>query len=167
MGRIVTPIVVANALEPGHAIRCDALVDTGSAGLVLPAAWKDRLGALAPVCTLDLETADQRVVTGEVYGPVKVQIGGFRPVFTEVVFIDMQPRDGCYEPLVGYIVLEQSQVAVDEVGHRLVPVRYLDLKRMATVGDAMRGRRSDRRVRGIRATRALGPSARLTVRTAR
>jgi hypothetical protein len=152
MGRIVTPIVVANALEPGHAIRCDALVDTGSAGLVLPAAWKDRLGALAPVCTLDLETADQRVVTGEVYGPVKVQIGGFRPV---------------YEPLVGYIVLEQSQVAVDEVGHRLVPVRYLDLKRMATVGDAMRGRRSDRRVRGIRATRALGPSARLTVRTAR
>jgi hypothetical protein len=28
----------------------------------------------------------------------------------------MAPRDGVYEPLIGYITLEQSQAAVDMVG---------------------------------------------------
>jgi hypothetical protein len=40
----------------------------------------------------------------------------------------MQPEDGQYEPLLGYIVLEQSQAAVDMVGRRLVHVKRLDLK---------------------------------------
>jgi hypothetical protein len=35
----------------------------------------------------------------------------------------MVPRDGMYEPLVGYIVLEQSQAAVDMLGHRLIHVK--------------------------------------------
>ena len=39
----------------------------------------------------------------------------------------MEPRNG-FEPLLGYIVLEQSQAAVDMLGHRLVKVKYLDLK---------------------------------------
>ena len=30
--------------------------------------------------------------------------------------------------LLGYVVLEQAQAAVDMVGHRLVPVWYIDLK---------------------------------------
>jgi len=33
-----------------------------------------------------------------------------------------------YEPLAGYIALEQSMAAVDMVGHRLVPVKHMDLK---------------------------------------
>ena len=33
-----------------------------------------------------------------------------------------------YDPLVGYLVLEQSQAAVDMLGHRLVRVDKLDLK---------------------------------------
>ena len=40
----------------------------------------------------------------------------------------MALQGGGYEPLVGYIVLEKSRAAVDIVGHRLVRVRYLDLK---------------------------------------
>ena len=51
-----------------------------------------------------------------------------RPDHSEVLFLEMHPRDGTYEPLIGYIILEQSQAAVDLVGHRLVRVRYLDLK---------------------------------------
>ena len=49
-------------------------------------------------------------------------------MFSEVVFVDMTPEDGQYEPLIGYIVLEQSQAAVDMLGHRLVQVKRLDLK---------------------------------------
>jgi len=63
-----------------------------------------------------------------VCAPVQVQIEGFRPIATEVLFVDMEPHEGKYEPLVGYIVLEQSQAAVDMLGHRLVPVKHLDLK---------------------------------------
>ena len=65
---------------------------------------------------------------GAVCGPVRIQIEGFEPIFTEVVFIGMQPENGEYEPLIGYIVLEQSQVAIDLFGHRLIHVKRLDLK---------------------------------------
>ena len=47
---------------------------------------------------------------------------------TEVVFLDMQPGDGRYEPLIGYIPLEQSQALVDMTGHRLVHTLRVDLK---------------------------------------
>ena len=40
----------------------------------------------------------------------------------------MQPEDGGYEPLLGYIALEQSGVAVGMIGHRLLPVRYMDVE---------------------------------------
>jgi hypothetical protein len=36
--------------------------------------------------------------------------------------------DGRYEPLLGYVMLEKSKAAVDMVGHRLVPLKHLDLK---------------------------------------
>ena len=128
MGRIVTSVFITNALDPAKEIRCDVLVDTGAAGLILPKAWKDRLGSLPVVRTVEVETADQRVVPGEVCGPVKIRIEGFEDVFNEVVFVDMQPQNGGYEPLLGYVILEQSQVAVDLVGHRLVKVKHADLK---------------------------------------
>ena len=64
-----------------------------------------------------------------VCGPVTIQIEGFRPIVTEVIFIEMEPRDGRYDALLGYLVLEQSSAAVDMVAHRLVPVRYVDAKR--------------------------------------
>ena len=59
---------------------------------------------------------------------MRIQIEGFRPIFNEVAFVEMKPADGEYEPLIGYIILEQSQAAVDMLGYRLVPTKYMDLK---------------------------------------
>lgn len=81
-----------------------------------------------------LETADQRIIEGEICGPVEVQIEGFDPVFNEVTFVYAEPQDGAYEALLGYILLEQSRAAVDLVWHRLVPVKAFDLKALAHVG---------------------------------
>lgn len=44
MGRIVVKVTISSVLEPSYQLRCDALVDTGTGGLVLPEAWKERLG---------------------------------------------------------------------------------------------------------------------------
>ncbi len=128
MGRIVSSVRIDNASDPSKSIRCDALVDTGASYLVLPSAWRDRLGDLETVERIDLETATQETVQGEICGPVRIQIEGFRPIYNEVLFLDMNPEDGIYEPLIGYIVLEQSQAAVDMVGHRLLHVKRMDLK---------------------------------------
>lgn len=128
MGRIITPITVRNALHPEREIRCDVLVDTGTSALILPSAWKDRLGPFPDPQVARTETADQRIISGERCGPVRIQIEGFQPIYNEVIFMEMQPREGCFEPLLGYVILEQSQATVDMIGHRLVPVNYLDLK---------------------------------------
>lgn len=129
MGRITTPVVLRNTVDPRHELRIEALVDTGAGWMTLPTAWRARLGPLPIIRTEQLETADQRVIPGVVCGPVTIQIEGFRPIVTEVIFMDMDPRDGHYDALLGYLVLEQSSAAVDMVAHRLVPVRYVDAKR--------------------------------------
>ena len=128
MGRITTPVLLRNTLDPTWEIRIEALVETGAGWLTLATAWRDRLGALPVIRTEQLETADQRVIPGEVCGPVTIQIQGFRPIVSEVIFMEMERRDGRYDPLLGYLVLEQSSAAVDMVKHRLVPVRYVDAK---------------------------------------
>jgi len=128
MGRIVTNVVIKNLFEPKSKLSCDALVDTGAAFLTLPSAWKNRLGKLNKVREIECELATQMLIKAEVYGPVEVQINGFKPVYSEVAFIDMEPTNGNYEPVLGYIVLEQSQAAVDMLGHRLVHVKKSDLK---------------------------------------
>jgi len=128
MGRIIASVKIDNITDPLKSIRCDTLVDTGAAYLVLPRAWKDRLGDLEVIQTVELEMATQQIVQGEICGPVRIQIEGFRPIYNEVLFVDMTPEDGIYEPLLGYIVLEQSQAAVDTLGHRLIHVKRMDLK---------------------------------------
>lgn len=130
MGRLIASVTVENLLDPSKNLRCDALVDTGASHMVLPRAWRERLGDLQTFRTVDVETTTQAIVSGEVCGPVKIQVEGFKPIGTEVMFLDMEPRDGAYEPLVGYIPLEQSQIAVDVVGQRLVPVKHLDAKNL-------------------------------------
>jgi len=104
------------------------LVDTGAAYLTLPKAWQARLGQLTLLDTVEVETATQSVVSGDICGPVLLRLEHFRPILTEVLFIEMEPADGQYEPLIGYIPLEQAQAAVDLVGHRLVKVSRVDLK---------------------------------------
>ncbi len=128
MGRIAANVTIRNLFESEEHINCDALVDTGAAYLVLPNAWKRRLGNLNTIRTVDCETATQQIVQGEVCGPVEIRLEGFDPVYSEVLFLEMEPADGIYEPLIGYIVLEQAQAAVDMLGHRLVHVRKVDLK---------------------------------------
>ncbi len=96
--------------------------------MILPNAWRDRLGDLEGMETVRVETATQQIVEGTVCGPVRIQVEGFRPIYTEVQFVEMEPEDGIYEPLIGYIVLEQCQAAVDMLGHRLIRVCHLDMK---------------------------------------
>ena len=128
MGRIVASVKIENPADPNARLRCDALVDTESSFLVLPSAWRDRLGKLDDIGRIQLETATQETVEGEVCGPVRIQIEGFRHIYNEVLFLDMKPENGEYEPLIGYVILEQSQAAVDMLGHRLVAVKRMDLK---------------------------------------
>ena len=128
MGRIIASVIIENVSDPSGKIRCDALVDTGASHLVLPMAWKDRLGTLETIDTLELETATQARITGDICGPVRIRVEGFRPIYNEVLFVEMEPEDGIYEPLIGYLVLEQCQAAVDMLGHRLVHVKRMDLK---------------------------------------
>ena len=128
MGRVTSQVTVSNAISPEKQITLSALVDTGAAYLCLPKAWKDRFGDFISTDVLEFETANQATITGEVCGPVRIEIEGFRPVNSEVLFIDMQPDDGVYEPLLGYIPLEQCAAAVDMLGHRLIHARKIDLK---------------------------------------
>lgn len=130
MGRIIASVTIDNVLDQSKSLRCDALVDTGAAYMVLPNAWKDRLGNLESMQKVPVETATQDTVPAEICGPVRIQIEGFRLIHTEVLFLDMHPEDGVFEPLIGNLVLEQSQAAVDMLGHRLIHVKNVDLKRL-------------------------------------
>lgn len=131
MGEVRVNLSVEGLFHPRGRLTCTALVDTGALGLVLPSAWRDRLGALPEVEVVDLELADQRVVTAEVRGPVRIQLEGFRRVVGEVIFAEMHPRpDGSFEPLVGCTVLELCNVVVDMRRHCLVARRHHPLKRL-------------------------------------
>lgn len=48
--------------------------------------------------------------------------------FSSEETIELQTDNGEYEPLLGYIALEQCGAAVDMIGHRLLPVKYMDVK---------------------------------------
>jgi predicted aspartyl protease len=128
MGRIVVTIDIENITESGMTMKLDALVDTGASYLTLPHAWKERFGKFSSEETIELQNATQKVIKGLVCGPVKIKIEGFRSIYNEVLFIDMEPENGEYEPLLGYIALEQCGAAVDMIGHRLLPVKYMDVK---------------------------------------
>ena len=128
MGRIITPVTIKNSAGGSESLRVDAMVDTGSAYMVLPSAWRTKLGKLNKLRDVTIQLGDQSTASGEMCGPVEIQLAGFAPFYSEVLFVDMEPHDGRYEPLIGYIPLEQSQAAVDMLGHRLLPVKYVDLK---------------------------------------
>lgn len=131
MGRIVVATSIENGTDSSFRIESDALVDTGAAYLTLPSAWRDRLGPLTHLDTISVETATQAVVSGDICGPVLLRLLGtaqFRPIITEALFIPMESAAGRYEPLIGYIPLEQAQAVVDLAGHRLAKFDHVDLK---------------------------------------
>ena len=74
MGRIVANVRIASLLDPEKTISCDALVDTGAAYMVLPNAWRDRLGKLHAIREVDCETATGDMVKAKVCGPVEIRI---------------------------------------------------------------------------------------------
>ena len=80
MARIAIEATIDTNESPDATIVCEALVDTGAAYLTLPNAWRFRLGDLATLDTVHVETADQSVVTGQICGPVRLRLGDFRPV---------------------------------------------------------------------------------------
>lgn len=130
MARIIVQVEITNpAVKEEKTLTCSAFVDTGCASLVLPKAWQDRFGEFLAKETVELVLADNRVVAGETCGPAGIRIEGFRRIFNEVTFMEMEKTAGGeYEPLLGYLALEQAQAAVDMLGHRLVPVKYVDCK---------------------------------------
>jgi hypothetical protein len=133
VGRIVASVTIENAADLSMALRCDALVDNGASLMVLPTAWKERLGKLEFLAEIEVETATQERVAAEVCGPVRIQIEGFRAILNEVAFVDMKSDRGEYEPLIGYLVLEQSLAGVDMISHRLVHRKHFDLKCLASM----------------------------------
>ncbi len=129
MGRIVAQVEVTNPTDAEKSLVFSAFVDTGAGALVLPSSWKSRLGKFLNEENVEFVLANNEVVRGVACGPVGIRIEGFRKIFNEVTFMDMEPaEDGEYQPLLGYVILEQAQVAVDMLGHRLVPVKYIDCK---------------------------------------
>lgn len=79
MGRISSSVRIENVADSSKSIRCDALVDTGASHMVLPAAWKDRLGELELIETIELQTATQETVPGENLGAGQDSSRGFSP----------------------------------------------------------------------------------------
>ena len=129
MGRIVTQVKLTSFIDPNKTLSLSALVDTGAAYITLPEAWRRDLGEIEQLDEIEVEMADQSTRKGCICGPVRARIGEFRPIMAEVLFLDMEPdEDGEYEPLVGYIALEQAGAAVDMLGHRLVHIKRVDLK---------------------------------------
>jgi hypothetical protein len=127
--RIIVQVKITNLFDEDKFIKCAMFVDTGAGALILPKAWKERLGEFKRTESVELLLANHEVVKGEACWPVEIKIEGFRPVSNEVIFVDMGSEDGeDYEPLLGYVILEQAQAAVDMLGHRLVPVKYIDMK---------------------------------------
>ena len=96
MGRIVTSVTVRNVLDAEKSMRMDALVDTGATYLVLPVAWKDRLGDFESEREVELQTAEQKVTRGTLCGPARIQVEGFSHIYNEVLFLDMDPVSSAY-----------------------------------------------------------------------
>ena len=121
MGRIIARTKVTNLFDESRFVECGMLVHTGAAALIVPSAWKERLGEFPRKQAMELVLDNGHVVQGEICAPVEIEIAGFRPVVNEVMFAET--LDDAEEPLLGYVILEQAQATVDRVEHRLVPVR--------------------------------------------
>ena len=94
--------------------------------MTLPKAWKERLGDLEVLEEVELELASGEVTEGEICGPVRVNIGDFRQIIGEVLFIEMTAdAGGEFEPLIGYLPLEAIPVGIDMLNHRLFKVKAL------------------------------------------
>ncbi|WP_350213644.1 aspartyl protease family protein [Botrimarina sp.] len=120
--------MIENAMDREKRIEASAMVDTGATYLTLPESWSDRLGEFEKNETIEIGLADGSTQKARLCGPARITIERFSPIYGEVLFLPMGGAEGAPEPLLGYIPLESSRVAVDMLGHRLVPLKYADLK---------------------------------------
>ena len=94
MGRIIAQTKVTNLFDETKFVQCGMWVDIGAAALILPAAWRERLGEFPRSEAVELLLANGETVRGEACAPVEIKIDGFRPVVNEVVFVDAaEPGD--------------------------------------------------------------------------
>lgn len=129
MGRIIAQTSITNRFDEDKSVQCGMLVDTGVGALILPKSWKSRFGRFQSSEPALLQLENQEVIQGESCAPVEIKIEGFRGVWNEVIFLHSESgNEEDFEPLLGYVILEQAQAAVDMLGHRLVPVPYIDMK---------------------------------------
>lgn len=98
--------------------------------MILPSAWKEQLGALEFSGEIQIDVVKQDNVRAKVYGPVRVQIRGFRPICSEVAFVEIHSTNG--KCLIGHLVLAQSQAEIVVNADRLVRGRRLDLKKVVS-----------------------------------
>jgi hypothetical protein len=128
MGRIVSHITITNPVHTDCAVSLNGLVDTGASALFLPDSYQPRLGEMEELEPSFCTFADGSRKLTRRYGPVKIQLDGFPTIYNEVMFLPPDAEGKDVEPLIGYIVLEQSRAGVDMVGHRLFKVDSYDLK---------------------------------------
>lgn len=128
MGRIVAQVKITNPLDKTKQLEFSALVNTGASYLTLPLVWRDKLGEMDDVRRVTAQVADQCSVEAQIAGPVRIQIENFPAAYTEILFLDMGEDAGRYEPLLGHLPLQQSQISIDMVNHCLFPVKYVDCK---------------------------------------
>ena len=91
MVRIVAIVNIENFSESGPSIKLDALVDTGASYLTLQSVCRSRVGTFASEQTIELQTATQETLKGTVCGPVQITSESFRPIYNELIFLDMKP----------------------------------------------------------------------------
>ena len=116
MGFINSPIRISN-LDGSKSFELDAMVDTGATYTVAPARLLREIG-IQPTRTTQIELADGSIREYE-RGEARVSIDN-RPAATTVIF-----GDDDAEPLIGVVTLEELELAVDPIGERLVPVRFI------------------------------------------
>lgn len=84
--RITNSVTIQNYLEPSKVITCVALVDSRVLLMVLPTDYKDKLGKLNTIREMEFDLTNQERIHGEVCGPVRIQLEGFVPTYSEVLF---------------------------------------------------------------------------------
>ena len=128
MGRIVVQTKITNLFDEEKFIRCGMLVDTGAGALILPSAWKERLGDFKRSEAVELLLASREVMRGEACGPVEIRIEGFRPVSNErSSWTWVREKTTTTSPSSDTSSWRRRR----RRGHArapLVPVRYIDMK---------------------------------------
>lgn len=99
-------------------LRFDALVDTGATRIILPNAWRERLGDFPRTRKSVAHTISQ-TQDALICSPAQVSVDGFPEVDAEVVFTRMEPVDGEYQPVLGHLFLQTCEAVVDMKTHVL------------------------------------------------